>query len=240
MMAVATLNETVHERAVAARFDALHGRFKSGVSAEDFRLKGLLASLGPLEGRCVLDLGCGKGRFAERLAARGAKVVGVDVAPSMIASARGFPRVLGTARRLPFSAGAFDAVIAVEVFEHLASTSISAVLIEVRRVLRPGGLVAIVDKNAGSWNARRQWLPNLVLKKLDERRGLWMYPANSPVRERWFWPGALLKRLQESFEGARVEFLLSPAERDHALFQHVPAARLMALWTARAPGDERS
>ena len=79
----------------------------------------------------------------------------------MLAGATGLDRVRGSARRLPFDGATFDAVIAVEVFEHLAA--IDEVLREVRRVLRPGGIVAIVDKNAGSWNARRPWLPNLAV-----------------------------------------------------------------------------
>lgn len=234
------LNESAHEREVASRFNALHSRFKREVKSEDFRLRALLASLGPCAGRRVLDLGCGKGRFAERLGARGAKVVGLDVSAAMLASARGFQRVLGSARRLPFAGGAFDAVVAVEIFEHLSATSLGAVLNEVRRVLRPGGVVAVVDKNAGSWNARRPWLPNLFLKRLDERRGRWMYPADGPVRERWFWPRSFLGILESSFVDARVEFLTAPDEEGQALFRCVPATRLMALWTAHAPWGEHS
>jgi 2-polyprenyl-6-hydroxyphenyl methylase/3-demethylubiquinone-9 3-methyltransferase len=105
-------------------------------------------------------------------------------------------------------------------------------------VLRPGGLLAVVDKNAGSWNARRPWLPNLAVKWLDERRGLWMYPAGGPVREHWFWPRAFRRRIEQFFTDARVEHILSAEERASALFRHVPPARLMTLWTARVPGDD--
>ena len=133
--------------------------------------------------------------------------------------------------------GSFDAVIAVEVFEHLES--IDVVLGEALRVLKPGGVLAVVDKNAGSWNARRPWLPNLVVKWIDERRGRWMYPIGGPVRERWFWPGAFRAHLAKTFVDVRIEHLLCPVEEERRLFRLVPSTRLMTLWSARAPGEKR-
>ena len=223
-----------HEAVVADRFDRLHGRFKPSVAAGDGRLLAVRERLEPLRGRRLLDLGCGKGRFAAHLRAAGAEVIGLDRSAAMLAGAEGLPRVLASALRLPFAASTFDGVFAVEVFEHL--TRIDDVLIELRRVLRPGGIVAIVDKNAGSLNARRPWLPNLAVKWIDERRGLWMYPCDSEVRERWFWPRAFRRRLGRYFEDVGVSHLLSPSESGLALFRRVPSARLMTLWSARAPG----
>ncbi len=49
-------------------------------------------------------------------------------------------------------------------------------------------------QECGALDARRPWLPSLVVKRIDERRGLWMYPAGGPVRERWFRPEALKRR----------------------------------------------
>ncbi len=226
-----------HEAEVNLRFDALQSRFKRDVDATDVRLRALRACLDPLPGLRVLDLGCGKGRFARRFEEAGASVVGLDLSAAMLNEAPGLDRVRGSARRLPFASEAFDAVIAVEVFEHL--TTINEVLDEARRVLRPGGLLAIIDKNAGSWNAQRPWLPNLVVKWIDEVRGRWMYPIGGPVRERWFWPSVLRKNLAKTFESVQVEYLLSRAEADRLLFRTLPGARLMTLWTAQAPGVNR-
>jgi ubiquinone/menaquinone biosynthesis C-methylase UbiE len=227
-----------HEAEVAERFDLLERRFKPALGCGDVRLEALKECLGPLAGRRVLDLGCGKGRFAHVLAQAGAEVIGVDRSKAMLAASSSacYGRVYGSGRRLPLASQAFDAAIAVEVFEHFHAAAIDDVLGEVRRVLRPGGVLAIVEKNAASCNARRPWLPNLAVKWIDERRGLWMYPSGGPVRERWFWPRAFARRLGRFFGDVRVTHLLSPGEAEHALFVRVPRTRLLTLWAARLPG----
>jgi 2-polyprenyl-6-hydroxyphenyl methylase/3-demethylubiquinone-9 3-methyltransferase len=228
-----------YEAEVAARFDLLERRFKPALARGDVRLEALLACLEPVRGRRILDLGCGKGRFARGLAAMGAEVIGLDCSRAMLAGAAAgcsVHRLRGSGRRLPLAAAAFDAAIAVEVFEHLHPAAIDAVLGELRRVLRPGGIVAIVDKNAASWNAQRPWLPNLAVKWIDEHRGLWMYPSGGPVREYWFWPRRFASRLERFFSEVRVTHMLSPEEAGQLLFVRVPGARLLTLWSARVPG----
>jgi 2-polyprenyl-6-hydroxyphenyl methylase/3-demethylubiquinone-9 3-methyltransferase len=225
-----------HEAIVAARFDQLRGRFKSEVAADDPRVRGLVASLAPLEDRLVLELGCGKGRFSAKLRACGARAVGLDIAREMLAEATGLDRVRASARRLPFRRASFDRVMAVEVFEHLAPLALDEVCREVRRILRPGGKFVIVDKNVCSWNAMRPWLPNAVVKWIDERRGRWMYSHKEPVRERWFRPRQLQRRLGRLFADVRVIHLLSGSEEGRFPFQWLPSTRLFTLWVARAPG----
>ena len=87
--------------------------------------------------RAVLDVGTGTGRLARPLLDRGVNVVGVDRAPGMLAVAAGKGidyLVMGDACRLPFRAGAFDAVLAVHVM-HLVD-DLSLLLAEARRVCR--------------------------------------------------------------------------------------------------------
>jgi ubiquinone/menaquinone biosynthesis C-methylase UbiE len=225
-----------HDHAVEAAFDALQSRFKTHVAPDDVRLRAVIKALEPLDSKRILDLGCGKGRFALHVQGRGACVVGVDLSAAMLAYATGLPRVRGSARRLPFSDGAFDGVMAIEVLEHLSDSGISLALSEIKRVLRPGGVVAIIDKNAGALDARRPWLPSVAIKWIDERRGRWMYPVGGPVRERWFWPTTLRGKLSRVFVDVHVEHLLSPNEANGRLFRTLPAFRLFALWTARVPG----
>ncbi len=227
-----------YEAAVAARFDDLHGRFKSELPADDPRLLGIADSLHPIDGRRVLDLGCGKGRFARALVDRGARVVGLDVSQAMLAGADGsaMDRVRGSARRLPFRPSSFDGVIAVEIFEHLAPRAVDDVCAEVRRVLRPGGTFVVVNKNLYSLNAQRPWLPSVAVKWIDERRGRWMYPHGGPVRERWFRPAGLRHRLRRWFAEVRIVHVLSRREAGRFPFEQIPAARLLVLWAARVPG----
>jgi len=227
---------STHEAEVGSRFDALHGRFKPTVTRDDYRLRAVVEAVGPLRGLQILDLGCGKGRFARPLQAEGASVAGVDLSAAMLAEAMGIDRVRASARRLPFRPCAFDAVIAIEVFEHLDRTLRRSALKEARRVLRPGAVIVIVDKNIASLNVHRPWLPSFAVKRLDEYRGRWMYPCGSSVREHWFWPRAFQRELRRFFVDVRMVHLLSPAEGAKRLFRHVPAARLMTLWVGRVPG----
>ncbi len=80
-----------HERVVASRFDGLHDRFKSDLEDQDqdVRLRGILDHLGSIDGRRILDLGCGKGRFSRALHDRGASVIGMDLSRAMLARAAG-------------------------------------------------------------------------------------------------------------------------------------------------------
>ena len=94
----------------------------------------------------VLDLGCAGGFMAEALAARGAKVTGIDPASEAIEAARAHARDgglqiaydVGVGEALPYAAGSFDAIVCVDVLEHVSD--LTQVLAEVARVLRPGGL----------------------------------------------------------------------------------------------------
>ncbi len=96
----------------------------------------------------VLDVGTGHGRFGVQLAGHGCRVVGVDLSREMLARAterarkRGveerFEPRLGSATDLStFGEGAFDAVLCMELFDHLPD--LGAALREMRRVLAPGG-----------------------------------------------------------------------------------------------------
>jgi 2-polyprenyl-6-hydroxyphenyl methylase/3-demethylubiquinone-9 3-methyltransferase len=238
MIAIDVARPARHEDLVAARFDAHHARFKAEVGDDDPRVRGILEALGPIRGRRVLDLGCGKGRFGRILAGRGARVVGLDVSAAMLASGErsGLDRVQGSAGRLPFRDASFDAAIAVEVFEHLAPRAVEEACDELRRVIRPGGWLVLVDKNALAMNARRPWLPAAAVKWIDERRGRWMYPPGGPVRERWFRPLAMKRRLSRRFADVRMRYLLSRDEAGRFPFRAFPCTRLFVLWAARSPG----
>ncbi len=89
----------------------------------------------------VLDVGTGEGQLARRLATAGAAVTGVDPSRAQLTEATrrggGVSYARGDGGALPFATGAFDAVLACLVFEHV--TGLEGSLAEVARVLRPGG-----------------------------------------------------------------------------------------------------
>jgi SAM-dependent methyltransferase len=129
----------------------------------------ILDLIGPVEGRRILDLGCGEGLLTWTLADRGARAVGIDVDRAMVeaASARSVrsqrqrPRfVEGRIEQLPFPDGSFDVVVMVTVLCLVADRA--GAVREAARVLRPGGRLVVGDLGRWSaWAARRRvkaWL----------------------------------------------------------------------------------
>ncbi|MDX1691119.1 MAG: class I SAM-dependent methyltransferase [Acidimicrobiia bacterium] len=92
------------------------------------------------EGR-VLDLGGGTGAANVEFGAR--EVVALDPNFEMLSLNPEFRRVVGVGESLPFAAEAFDGVFSAFVVRNLES--VGATMAEVARVLRPGGVAAIVD-----------------------------------------------------------------------------------------------
>ena len=93
----------------------------------------------------VLDLGCAGGFMAEALNDRGATITGIDPAAKAIEAARTHATAagisiqydVGVGEELPYDTDQFDAVVCVDVMEHV--DDLSRVLAEVARVLKPGG-----------------------------------------------------------------------------------------------------
>ena len=108
----------------------------------------VLAALGPLACRRILDLACGTGQLGARLVRErpGAQIVGYDFSTGMLrqAAAR-VPAVAalvrGDAAALPFAAATFDAVVTTEAFHWFPDQG--AALREVARVLRPDGRLVL-------------------------------------------------------------------------------------------------
>ena len=107
-------------------------------------------------GKSVLDLGCAGGFMAEALATRGAVVTGIDPAANAINAAtrhailtkKDIRYDVGIGEALPYEDASFDAVVCVDVLEHVSD--VQQVLCETARVLKPGGtfLFDTINRNS--------------------------------------------------------------------------------------------
>jgi ubiquinone/menaquinone biosynthesis C-methylase UbiE len=135
----------MYARLVAPMLGRLYRGVANDVVAE-------LAARGRSRRATILDLGCGPGDLALELARRlrDARIVGLDLSSGMMqlaarhATTDGRLRfVVGNATALPFSDGTVDVVVSTLSLHHWSDPA--AVLYEIARVLRPGGVALIYD-----------------------------------------------------------------------------------------------
>ncbi|RMG46479.1 MAG: class I SAM-dependent methyltransferase [Acidobacteria bacterium] len=157
--------------------------------------------MGDLRAPVLLDLGCGHGRFLRWLAPRAGRLVGLDrsgrllgvASESLARQPLGIPAALlrASATAIPLADASIDAVTCVRVIQHIPQQDL--VLHEIRRVLRPGGTLVLVQYNWASPHGlvRAVKLPvKAALRSLLRRLGR---QPRFDERTRWTcWP--LLKR----------------------------------------------
>lgn len=121
----------------------------------------LLARVAP--GSRVADVGCGQGAFASRMADNGYAVVGLDVVPADEQAASDFDYLAvdlfdpaARARFVELHGGSFDAVVLLEVVEHVRNPW--ETLAFCRSLLRPGGLLLLSTPNVTSFYSRFRFL----------------------------------------------------------------------------------
>ena len=148
--------------------------FPSTIDPRIYHVKLIREHLGPMAGKRVLDVGCGKGRFARVFREREpeAEIWGLDISEEMLRFVpEGIHTRSGSMTELPFEDLFFDAAYATESLEH--AVEIDRAVSEICRVVKPGGRIAIIDKNAGQWGK-----------------------LNTPDWEKWFTPGELERLLR--------------------------------------------
>lgn len=141
-----------------AWFHTLHGQY---VYKYESQMINRLLNLTP--GAYVLDVGCGTGIYTQELLSKGARVVGVDISPEMLAIAEYKTHLHedrvsfleADAAKLPFPDNHFDVVISITAMEFFQQPR--ECLQDMYRVLRPGGHMVVATLNSNSlWALQRR------------------------------------------------------------------------------------
>lgn len=163
---------------IRSSFDEAAGdedHFPSTIDPRIYHVKLILEYFGDLAGKRVLDVGCGKGRFARILAEQHprAEIWGLDISAEMLKFVpEGIHTRAGAMTELPFEAAHFDAAYATESLEH--AVEIDVAVGEICRVVKPGGRIVIIDKNAEQFGKLKtpeweKWFRREELEKLLRR-----------------------------------------------------------------------
>ncbi len=123
-----------------------------------------LEMLPEVDGRTGLDIGCGEGYNTRKVAELGARMIGIDIAPTFIKHAREVdsPEPLGINYQvadgcsLPFALEAFDFVVAFMSLQDMPAQGL--VIAEVRRVLKPGGFFQFSITHPWTDTPYRRWI----------------------------------------------------------------------------------
>jgi ubiquinone/menaquinone biosynthesis C-methylase UbiE len=135
----------------------------------EFLLDAVMLKLtGDLNGKTVLDVGCGEGRFCRMMSARGAKTFGLDPTTELVSAAQDRHSegtyLEGWAEDLPFEDKTFDLVTCYLVLIDIPDYR--SAIREMGRVLRPGGKILVANINPFASTRSAAWYRNEEGKKL--------------------------------------------------------------------------
>jgi SAM-dependent methyltransferase len=210
--------------ATSSEMDALKTKLRATWSAGDF---GQIARYYPKDaenfinwlnlkpGMKVLDVACGTGNLALPAARAGAEVTGVDIAPNLVEQARENAKREGLnakfdegdAEALPYADASFDGVVTM--FGAMFAPRPELVAAELKRVCRPGGLIAMAN-----------WTPSGFIGQMFKTNSAYVPPppgmaspvlwgVEETVRERL---SEGISKLETKLQNVKWVFPFSPAE----------------------------
>ncbi len=157
-------------------------RYLAPPAATPYPLEYAFHAIGDVNGRLVLDYGCGNGENTLPLVARGARVIAVDVSEDLLRLARrrlalhglaGRSAIFlaGSAHDLPLPDASVDAVMGIAILHHL---DLDLAAREVHRVLKPGGVAVFQEpvRNSRLLKALRAMVPYRSEEVSDYERPL--------------------------------------------------------------------
>jgi ubiquinone/menaquinone biosynthesis C-methylase UbiE len=149
-------------RRIAGVYDRLYERID-----RDLRILGFRMCLPP-RGGAILDVGCGTGLHLEIYKKSKCNLYGVDNSDSMLGVARtrlGKEADLrkADASQLPFDTDCFDLVLCMLVLHEMDSDVRSRVFEEIKRVVKPGGRILLIDYHTGRPRLLRGWFFKTII-----------------------------------------------------------------------------
>jgi len=211
-------------------------RFGSRRLRRAFFQEYMFRALGEVRGKCVLDLGCGRGRDAILLAKLGARVTGLDISPASVEFVTRCATAEGVAERTsvvcspletaPLPASAFDVIWCHNVLHHLTE-ELELVMERVTRWAKPGARVIITEPVSlcrALWWLRGR-LPGAIATTGEDT---WTEHERPLGREdiallRRHVPGLAIRHF--GFLGRAERFVLAGAE-----YEESPALRRLVAW----------
>lgn len=188
----------------------------------------------------LLDVGCGTGVLASRLADAGYEVTGADPSRGMLEHLEQrddrVSAVEASATDLPFGEGEFDLTMCVAVMHHIADPpAVRRALAEMVRVTRPGGLILVWDHNP-----RNPYWKSLMARVPQDDGSERLIPEAEVVTGLVDGGAFLVQSRQTGFVPDFVPpGLLRPVARAEALAERAPGLRRLAahnVVVARRPG----
>ncbi|MFO1305834.1 MAG: class I SAM-dependent methyltransferase [Burkholderiales bacterium] len=200
-------------------------------------------------GRRTLDVACGEGYGSALLAGVAASVVGVDVAPDVVAHASSRyadrPNLrfeIGSAARLPLDDASVDAVVSFETIEHLPREDQPRMIDEIARVLTADGVLILSAPNPVEYSAKRDYRNPFHLYEPDRAELEAMLATRFPARRwlrqrRWFgsalWSEDARGSGFEAWQGS--EAAVAEAAIPEAMYAVAIAARTQGALPASLP-----